>query len=130
MIMSSQEPKAGNTQPKTSLSAAAPATRSKYKWTPGPWQAVLCDAETSEKWYDIWSGEFGSVAHLSETARTDEGLRFLHGDARLIAAAPALLEACKAALAFDDDPDLATWAAMRGQLNSAIALAEERALDA
>lgn len=63
--------------------------------TPGPWQAVLCDADTSEKWYDIWSGGYGSVAHLSETARTDEGLRFLHGDAHLLAAAPALIEALK-----------------------------------
>ena len=95
--------------------------------TPEPWQAVLCDADTSEKWYDIWSGEFGSVAHISETARTDEGMRFFHGDAHLIEAAPALLKACKAALAFDDDPCLATWAEMRDQLNVAIAIAEGRA---
>ena len=94
--------------------------------TPGPWQAVLCDADTSEKWYDIWSGSYGSIAHLSETARTDEGLQFLHGDARLIAAAPALLEACKAALAtFHNDPDdLMPWAALMDMLNVAIARTE------
>ena len=66
--------------------------------TPGPWQAVLQNADSGEK-FDIWSGTYGSVTHLYETARTDEGLRYLHGDARLIAAAPDLLQALKEATA-------------------------------
>ena len=65
--------------------------------TPGPLYAELQDEETSEKWYDIRDAVYGSVAHLSETARSDEGMRFLKGDAYLFAAVPDLYEACKAA---------------------------------
>lgn len=68
------------------------------KHTPGPLEVVLEDADAGEKWYDIWSPIYGSVAHLSEGARSDEGRQFLKGDAFLFAAAPDLLEACERAL--------------------------------
>lgn len=70
------------------------------KTTPGPWQVVPQDMDTGEKWFDIWSPTYGSIAHVSENARSDEGMQFFQGDARLIAAAPALLEACKTVLAY------------------------------
>lgn len=65
------------------------------KYSPAPWNAVLQDQDLSEAWYDIRSAH-GSVAHLNEGARTDEGLRFLKADALLIAAAPDLYEALSA----------------------------------
>lgn len=63
--------------------------------TPGPWQVVPQDMDTGAKWFDIRSATYGSVAHVSEVARSDEGRQFFRGDARLIAAAPDLLEVCK-----------------------------------
>lgn len=55
--------------------------------TPGPWRVVAVD----------WSGDGNARFEIKGITRT--GL----ADARLIAAAPALLEACKAALS-DDQP--------------------------
>jgi len=62
-------------------------------YTPGPWKAVPEDCDSGQKWFDIWSDEHGSVAHVSEGARPDENLKRFRADARLIAAAPELGEA-------------------------------------
>ena len=72
------------------------------KTTPGPWQAVPQDMDTGHKWFDIWSATYGSVAHISEEARSDEGMQFFRGDAQLIGAAPDLLEALKAVVRIAD----------------------------
>ena len=63
---------------------------SEAKFTPGTFKAVLQMNEDGPRWFDIWSTEYGSLAHLSEHARSDESMQFLRGDAALFAAAPDL----------------------------------------
>ena len=63
------------------------------KICPPPWYVVPQAEDSGDKWFDIWSSTYGSIAHLYESARSDEGRQFLHADAQLIAAAPDLLDA-------------------------------------
>lgn len=67
------------------------------KHTPGPWEACIQDADSGEKWFDIWSAH-GSVAHVSECARPDDNLRTFRADAKLIAVAPEMFDALDKAL--------------------------------
>lgn len=90
------------------------------KHTPRPLQVVLQDEDSSKKWYDIWSPTYGSVAHLSEVARSDEGMQFLKGDAYLFAAAPDLyaeLENIAYATPglWEDPTDFRAWAQSRAR---------------
>lgn len=55
------------------------------KATPGPWDDCRQDDESGEFWWDIWSGTFGSIAHVAEWARRDERMKFARHDAAFIA---------------------------------------------
>ena len=91
------------------------------KTTPGPWDAALQDGDTSQKWYDICSPEFGSIAHISETTRPDDNVRRLKADALFIShartdpapkhidALVAEVERLRATLAEYADPKMWTW---------------------
>lgn len=71
------------------------------KITPGFWQALIQDADSGHKWFDIWT-DLGSIAHISEDARTDEGFKHFIADAHFIALSrnelPQVLEALDLAM--------------------------------
>ena len=111
---------------------------SEQKHTPGPWdwsENPMADADADTKAFaDLWSnaihGGFVVRPVVSVVIGEPEdqiGLLRVHleatpANARLIAAAPELLEACKAALT---DPDGLTDSPLQAQLRAAIANAEQ-----
>mgnify|MGYP001565063465 CR=1 FL=1 len=83
------------------------------KMTPGPWSvAGPFDADTGfGKWWDVWSAT-GSVAHVAEDARSDEGIPRCKADVAAIVAlmnaAPALLAEIRAARVWHEHARLQT----------------------
>lgn len=67
------------------------------KHTPGPWHIDLMDSAVTDSWYTINGGNFGGIATLDIPDKTDypEAWAFNEANARLIAAAPEMLEALK-----------------------------------
>ena len=103
------------------------------KHSPGPWQAARQDDDDGSIWYDIWCPKEGqSIAHVYEDTRNRRQRGKVRADAQLIAAAPSLLEACKALTAikhkiyewriYELPPDLQEAI---NQIENAIRLAEE-----
>lgn len=90
--MCSHEQKAANTPPQTSSSAADPATpRRAGSPTPGPW---IIETEP----FNVWTEDGLLIAHCTrgfERFEDDEAWETGVANARLIAAAPDLLAACK-----------------------------------
>ena len=78
--------------------------------TPGPWKTGTPEAANSDVVYGPW----GAICHCDWTAIGAED----YANAKLIAAAPELLAACKAARDMDDDQEQAQ------DLRRAIARAE------
>jgi hypothetical protein len=71
------------------------------KHTPGPWAIEYDNADDgSEQWYQVGPAKLS----FSYNA-TDEAKQKAASDARLIAAAPELLEALKLFLAYDESDD-------------------------
>ena len=65
------------------------ATKEKHAFTPGPWQIEDCTpGESTGLRFEVGTKE-------SVIARTTDGWKEAHANARLIAAAPELLEQCK-----------------------------------
>lgn len=95
--------------------------------TPGPWACVADDDPRGVP----WPGYVGLVAYVSESPRiavVTDGRRAQPSEwaanARLLAAAPALLDACRLARDYlRDQPDpstLAVWAALDGAIALAV----------
>lgn len=66
-------------------------TPTQAKHTPGPWKARCCDRSST---WDVCSDDYGSIVTVHDYPHN---ARRLEPDARLIAAAPELLEACRLA---------------------------------
>jgi len=73
------------------------------KHTPGPWQVTDEDVRGNDIYYRIEAEGFGMVALVDATPVDDDSLR---ANARLIAAAPDLLDACKIALQAINECDM------------------------
>ena len=87
--------------------------------TPGPWKVE----GTPRRGWDIFSSAKGCYVAFDEPLR--EGAISLEGDARLIAAAPELLEALQEALDnWDFDEPHPVWVEWAGAARAAIAKAK------
>jgi hypothetical protein len=70
---------------------------SKYKYTPGPW-SIDPPTERKPMERDCRAIREGVDGYLIATVWKDDTPGLMEGDAKLICAAPDLLEACRAAL--------------------------------
>ena len=72
------------------------------KHTPGPWKESTTYARKQARKIDIvpWADQTLVIARLGETTSNEQ----TYANARLIAAAPALLEACKAVMEWAKTP--------------------------
>lgn len=93
------------------------------KHTPGPWRVEYFKWVRSEANGEQVCSGLGEIKY----GRTNEEIELLAGaNARLIAAAPDLLEACKTIRDYDWEKTDNTWAEICLILNLAIAKAEGR----
>lgn len=91
---------------------------SESKHTPGPWEV---QSYTNYKGWSVWANDRGCIAEGCIAERwydADQQPDELKANARLIAAAPELLEACKVALVYPQVP------VVEKALRAAIAKAE------
>ena len=97
------------------------------KHTPGPWIAVLDTTDNHGRYAVMVAGQQAAITGWGNVRQTE-------ADARLIAAAPALLAACKAWVAWAEQPvkefddgsiELPSVAAVMARTRAALALAEE-----
>jgi hypothetical protein len=90
--------------------------------TPGPWRWVP-EPDYSWQYQDLMSAS-GEVVLSGEEAPDPSGIEINHANARLIAAAPELLEACETlATLLDTDDWIATGRLAVKQAQAAIAKA-------
>ena len=83
------------------------------KHTPGPWTAEPPSEREYRRCWSIWPTDAsGHVAHITQSSRDES-------NARLIAAAPELLDALRLVLAHDGALTGADWTAIRAAIAKA-----------
>jgi hypothetical protein len=106
----------------------------KTEHTAGPWRRDYGGGYDKGHIYSDdpkFAGDSLAAAHFpplyegGKGGLNEESFAIMEANAKLIAAAPALLEVCKAAAAMPDGVSVMRWDEVRQQLKDAIALAEK-----
>lgn len=97
--------------------------KNKSTHTPGPWKVVGRDIRADD-YIKVGKGGYFSIAYMANPISRDD---IMDANARLIAAAPELLEACKIALStINDEYPKGEMMGPKQALKYAIAKAEGR----